>query len=131
MDFVILSLVMLAIGVYGLLTKRHLLKVFISIELIATAATLNFVMLGVNNLGVSQAFLILAFSTDTAVSAVILALLVIVSKKYGTSDISKIMKPEKWKLKKKTARLKNKCSSLMFHLGLSGYFRWYPAFLSP
>jgi NADH:ubiquinone oxidoreductase subunit K len=94
MDFVILSLVMLAIGMYGLLTKPHLLKIFISIELIATAATLNFVMLGVNNLGVSQAFLILAFSTDTAVSAVILALLVIVSKKYGTSDISKIMLPE-------------------------------------
>jgi NADH:ubiquinone oxidoreductase subunit K len=93
MDFVILSLVMLAIGVYGLLTKRHLLKIFVSIELMATAATLNFVTLGVNNLGVSQAFLILAFSTDTAVSAVILALLVIVSKKYGTSDISKIVKP--------------------------------------
>jgi NADH:ubiquinone oxidoreductase subunit K len=93
MDFVILSLIMLAIGVYGLLTKRHLLKVFISIELIATAATLNFVMLGLNSLGVSQAFLILAFSTDTAVSAVILALLVVVSKKYGTSDISKIVQP--------------------------------------
>jgi NADH:ubiquinone oxidoreductase subunit K len=98
MDFVILSLAMLAIGIYGLLTKRHLLKVFISIELIATAATLNFVMLGLNNLGVSQAFLILAFSTDTAVSAVILALLVIVSKKYGTSDISKIIKPEEMSL---------------------------------
>ena len=94
MDFVILSLVMLAIGIYGLLTKPHLLKIFISIELIATAATINFVMLGINNLGVSQAFLILAFSTDTAVSAVILALLVIVSKKYGTSDISKIILPE-------------------------------------
>jgi len=94
MDFVILSLVMLMIGVYGLLTQRRLLKVFVSIELIATAATLNFVMLGLNNLGVSQAYLILAFSTDTAVSAVILALLVIVSKKYGTSDISKIVQPE-------------------------------------
>src|SRR4030043_2386754 len=91
MDFVILSLVMLAVGIYGLLTKRHLLKIFISIELIATAATLNFVMLGINNLGVSQAFLILAFSTDTAVSAVILALLVIVARRYGTSDIGKIV----------------------------------------
>jgi NADH:ubiquinone oxidoreductase subunit K len=93
MDYVILSMAMLAIGVYGLLTKRHLLKIFISIELIATAATLNFVMLGMNSLGVSEAFLILAFSTDTAVSAVILALLVIVKKKYGTSDISKIVRP--------------------------------------
>jgi len=92
MDFVILSLVMLGIGVYGLLTKRQLLKVFISVELIAIAATLNFVMLASSvGVGLGEAFLILAFSTDTAVSGVILALLVIVSKKYGTSDISKIV----------------------------------------
>jgi NADH:ubiquinone oxidoreductase subunit K len=86
---------LLAIGVYGLLTQRHLLKVFISIELIATAATLNFVMLASQaSRGLGEAFLILAFSTDTAVSAVILALLVIVSKRYGTSDISKVVKEE-------------------------------------
>ena len=92
MDFVILSMVLLAIGIYGLLTQRHLLKVFISIELIATGATLNFVMLALPQaIGVSQAFLILAFSTDTAVSAVILALLVVVSKRYGTSDITKLL----------------------------------------
>jgi NADH:ubiquinone oxidoreductase subunit K len=93
MDFIILSLVMLAIGIYGLLTNRQLLKVFISVELIATAATLNFVMLTSSmGQGLGQAFLILAFSTDTAVSAVILALLVIVSKKYGTSNLSEIIK---------------------------------------
>jgi NADH:ubiquinone oxidoreductase subunit K len=93
MDFVILSLVLLAIGVYGLLTKRHLLKVFVSVELIATAATLNFVMLASSaGRGVGEAFLVLAFSTDTAVSAVILALLVIIHKKYGVSDISELMK---------------------------------------
>jgi NADH-quinone oxidoreductase subunit K len=92
MDFVILSLVMLAIGIYGLLTNRQLLKVFISVELIATAATLNFVMLSsAAGAALGEAFLILAFSTDTAVSGVILALLVIVSKKYGTSDIGKIL----------------------------------------
>jgi NAD(P)H-quinone oxidoreductase subunit 4L len=93
MDFVILALVMLAIGIYGLLTNRQLLKVFISIELIATAATLNFVMLSSSaGQGLSQAVLVLAFATDTAVSAVVLALLVIVSKKYGTSDISEIVR---------------------------------------
>jgi NADH:ubiquinone oxidoreductase subunit K len=92
MDFVILSLVMLAIGIYGLLTNRQLLKVFISVELIATAATLNFVMLASSmGVGLGQAFLVLAFSTDTAVSGVILALLVIISKKYGTSDMGKII----------------------------------------
>jgi NADH:ubiquinone oxidoreductase subunit K len=90
MDFVILSLVMLALGIYGLLTNRQLLKVFISVELIATAATLNFVMLAMGQ-GLGEAFLIIAFSTDTAISGVILALLVIVSKRYGTSDIGKII----------------------------------------
>ena len=98
MDFVILSLVLLAIGVYGLLTKRHLLKIFVSVELIATAATLNFVMLGSSaGRGLGEAFLVLAFSTDTAVSAVILALLVIVHKKYGVSDIGELMKIDEGK----------------------------------
>jgi len=83
---------MLAIGIYGLLTNRQLLKVFISLELIATAATIDFVMLASTmGLGMGEALLILAFSVDTAISAVILALLVIVSKRYGTSDLSKII----------------------------------------
>ncbi len=92
MDFVILSLVMLSIGIYGLLTKRQLLKVFISIELIAIGATLNFVTLAsALGKGLGEAFLVLAFSTDTAISAVVLALLIIVSKKYGTSDTREIV----------------------------------------
>jgi NADH:ubiquinone oxidoreductase subunit K len=98
MDYVILSLILLAIGIYGLLTKRHLLKVFVSVELIATAATLNFVMLASSlSKGLGEAFLVLAFSTDTCVSAVILALLVVVHKKYGTSDIGELVKMERGK----------------------------------
>ena len=95
MDYVILSVVILAIGIYGLLTQRHLLKIFVSIELIATGATLNFVMLASTvSKGVGEAFMILAFSTDTAVSAVILGLLVVISRKYGTSDLDKLL-PQK------------------------------------
>lgn len=93
MDFVILSLTLLLIGIYGLLTRRDLLKVFISVELIALGATLNFVMLASSmSVGLGEAFLVLAFSTDTAVSGVILALLVIVSRKYGTRDIGELMR---------------------------------------
>jgi NADH:ubiquinone oxidoreductase subunit K len=98
MDYIILALILLAIGIYGLLTKRDLLKVFVSVELIATAATLNFVML-VPSLGkgLGEAFMVLAFSTDTCVSGVILALLVIVHKKCGTSDIGDLVKIEQEK----------------------------------
>ncbi|XHH09608.1 MAG: NADH-quinone oxidoreductase subunit NuoK [Candidatus Bathyarchaeia archaeon] len=91
MDFVILSIIMLSIGIYGLLTNRNLVKVFISLELIAIAATLNFIMFAMGQ-GLGEALMIIAFSTDTAVSAVILAVLVILSKKYGISDISQIPK---------------------------------------
>ncbi len=96
MDYVVLSMTLLAIGIYGLLTKRHLLKVLISVELIATAASMNFVLLASSlNKALGEAFLILAFSTDTCVTAIILALLVIASKKYGTCDIRKLVKLER------------------------------------
>lgn len=96
MDYVILSVVLLTVGIYGLLTKRQLLKVFVSVELIATAATMNFVLLASSmSQDVGQAFLILAFSTDTCVSAIILSLLVVVSRKYGTSDIDELLKKDR------------------------------------
>jgi len=86
---------LLAIGIYGLLTKHHLLKVLISIELIATAASMNFVLLASSlNKAMGEAFLILAFSTDTCVTGIVLALLITVSKKYGTSDIRKLAELE-------------------------------------
>jgi len=93
MDYLILSIILLAIGFYGLLTKHDLLKILISIELIATGASMNFVLLApLLNKPLGEAFLILAFSTDTCVTGIVLALLVMASKKYGTSDMRKLAK---------------------------------------
>jgi NADH:ubiquinone oxidoreductase subunit K len=94
-NYVILSMTLLVIGIYGLLTKHHLLKVLISIELIANAASMNFVLLASSlNKAMGEAFLILAFSTDTCVTGIVLALLITISKKYGTSDIRKLAELE-------------------------------------
>ncbi|MGB9778624.1 MAG: NADH-quinone oxidoreductase subunit NuoK, partial [Candidatus Bathyarchaeales archaeon] len=91
MDYMILSVTLLAVGIYGLLTKRHLVKVLISIEIIALAASMNFVLLAsCLNRALGETFLVLAFSTDTCVTAIVLALLVIAAKKYGTCDIRKL-----------------------------------------
>lgn len=96
MDYVILSFTLLAIGIYGLLTKRHLVKLLISIELIATAASMNFVLLASSlNKALGEAFLILVFSTDTCVTAIVLALLVIFSRKYGKRDIRELARLER------------------------------------
>ncbi|MEM3623195.1 MAG: NADH-quinone oxidoreductase subunit K [Candidatus Bathyarchaeia archaeon] len=92
----ILSVILLAVGIYGLLTKRQLVKVLISIEIIAVAASMNFVLLASSlNRALGEAFLILAFSTDTCVTAIVLALLVIAVKKYGTCDIRKLAEIER------------------------------------
>jgi NADH-quinone oxidoreductase subunit K len=100
MDYVILSITLLAIGVYCLLTKRQLLKVLISIELIATAATMNFVLLvSLQGKALGEAFLILAFSTDTCVTAIILALLIVMSKKHKIYDIGTLSELEQDKEK--------------------------------
>jgi NADH-quinone oxidoreductase subunit K len=86
---------LLGIGIYGLLTRHDLLKLLISIEIIATAASMNFILLSSSlDKAMGQAFLILAFSTDTCVTGIILALLITISKKYGTSDIRKLAELE-------------------------------------
>ncbi|MCD6469309.1 NADH-quinone oxidoreductase subunit K [Candidatus Bathyarchaeota archaeon] len=96
MNYIVLSLMLLAVGFYGLLSKRSFLKMIVSIEIIATAATMNFVLLSSYvNKALGEALLILAFSTDTCVNAVILSLLVITAKKYGKRDIGKLAELEK------------------------------------
>lgn len=69
-----------------------------SVELITAGATMNFVMLASSlSKSLGEAFLILVFTTDTAVSGLILALLVIACKRYGTADIDEIMRMEREK----------------------------------
>ena len=88
MEYIVLSMTLLAIGIYGLVTKRNLMKMLIAIEMIAAAASMNFVIFGFmmgDTLG--QAFLILALSVDTAITAVAIALVVIAYRELKTTDI--------------------------------------------
>jgi NADH:ubiquinone oxidoreductase subunit K len=91
MDYLILSLGLMAIGIYGLVTKYRLLKTIISIEILATATTMNFVLLAAaSGRTLGEALLVLAFSTDICVSSIIVALLIIVSRRFGTTDIREL-----------------------------------------
>ncbi|MFX1318179.1 MAG: NADH-quinone oxidoreductase subunit NuoK [Promethearchaeota archaeon] len=91
MDYLILSVVLMGIGIYGLLSKYQFLKTVISIELITNAATMNFVLFASSILKpLGEAIFILAFSTDACISAIVLVLLVSISRKYGTCDIREL-----------------------------------------
>jgi len=87
-DYIILSVTLLAIGIVGLVTKNDLIKMLIAIEMITAAATMNFVVFGSlmgNSLG--QAFSILALSVDACVTAVALALSIAIYKKLNVRDV--------------------------------------------
>ena len=97
MDYIILSLVLLALGVYGLLTKRSLLKILMSIEMIAAAVSMNFVLFGsIAGDQLGQVFFMLALSVDTAMTAIVIALVLIAYREHGILDVwdlSKLKKP--------------------------------------
>jgi NADH:ubiquinone oxidoreductase subunit K len=91
LDYIILSVTILAIGIVGLVTKHDLIKMLIAIEMITAAATMNFVVFGSlmeNSLG--QAFSILALSVDACVTAVALALAIAIFKKLNIRDVREL-----------------------------------------
>ncbi|MCJ7721690.1 NADH-quinone oxidoreductase subunit NuoK [Candidatus Bathyarchaeota archaeon] len=91
MDYIILSVTILAIGIVGLVTKHDLIKMLIAIEMITAAATMNFVVFGsLMNDSLGQAFSILALSVDACVTAVALALAIAIYKKLNIRDVREL-----------------------------------------
>ena len=91
MDYIILSVTILGIGILGLVTKNDLIKMLIAVEMITAAATMNFVVFGSlmeDSLG--QAFSILALSVDACVTAVALALAFAIYKKLNIRDVREL-----------------------------------------
>lgn len=91
MDYIILAVTILAIGVVGLVTKHDLIKMLIAIEMMTAAATMNFVVFGsLMNDSLGQAFSILALSVDACVTAVALALAIAIFKKLNIRDVREL-----------------------------------------
>ena len=88
MDYIILSVTILAIGIVGLVTKHDLIKMLIAVEMITAAATMNFVIFGsLMDDSLGQAFSILVLSVDACVTAVALALAVTIYRKLKIRDV--------------------------------------------
>ncbi len=91
MDYIILSVTILAIGIVGLVTKHDLIKMLIAIEMITAAATMNFVVFGsLMESSLGQAFSILVLSVDACVTAVALALAIAIYKQLNIRDVREL-----------------------------------------
>ncbi|MCC8423886.1 NADH-quinone oxidoreductase subunit NuoK [Mucilaginibacter sp. UR6-11] len=91
-DFLIVSAALFCIGLYMIITKHNAIQILIGIELMLNAAILNMVAFGkfdrITNGG--QIFALFAIVLAAATTAVALAIILNVYKKYRTIDPGKI-----------------------------------------
>ncbi|MHA1713921.1 MAG: NADH-quinone oxidoreductase subunit NuoK [Candidatus Ranarchaeia archaeon] len=81
MEYLLFSMVLFIFGIYGLLTKRKIIKLLISIELIAAAAAINFVYFPFPGNPLGQALMIITLSVGTCLTAIVLAIAITTHQK--------------------------------------------------
>ncbi|MBS7610644.1 NADH-quinone oxidoreductase subunit K [Candidatus Bathyarchaeota archaeon] len=86
-------IVLAAIGLYCIITKRELLKIVIGIEILTSAVNLNIMVMGLSDSGVdalAQSMTVFSMTIGACVAAVALALVVDVFRHYRTTDVRKL-----------------------------------------
>ena len=93
MSYIILSLALFTIGVYGVVSSKHLLKIFLFLEVMTAAANMliaAFAAYQKINAAVGQAFILVVWSVSIANAVVFVALAIFLWKKYGTVNIDEL-----------------------------------------
>ena len=93
LNIVLIGIVgLLAVGFYGLLIARNLIKVVMVLQILIKAAVLSLVLAGKlsGNMGLGQSTAATVIVADTIVAVVGLALAVQVRRRFGTLDVPKI-----------------------------------------
>ena len=88
-DFVIVSVALLAIGIYGLSVKRNFIRMLFAVEIVINAANLNSVAFAryLPHSG-GQTFALFSISIAAAEVAVGLALIIIAYRMYKNVDVA-------------------------------------------
>lgn len=88
-DFLLVSVALLGIGIYGLATKRNAIRMLFAIEIIINAANLNLVAFArfIPNSG-GQTMALFSISIAAAEVAVGLALVIVAYRMYKNIDIT-------------------------------------------
>jgi NADH:ubiquinone oxidoreductase subunit K len=91
-DFVVVSAILFAIGIYGLIVKRNALRMLFAVEIMINAANLNFVAFSqfLWNDAVGQTFVLFSIALAAAEAAVILAIVVVAYRLHQDVDVSEL-----------------------------------------
>ncbi|MDO8557572.1 MAG: NADH-quinone oxidoreductase subunit NuoK [bacterium] len=90
MSYILLSLTLFAFGAYGVLVSKHLLKIFIFLEVMTAAANLliaAFAAYNRINAVLGQALIVIVWTVSVANAVVFVALAIYLWKKYGTVNV--------------------------------------------
>jgi len=89
--YLVLSAILFAIGVVGVLTRRNVISMFMSIELMLNAVNLAFLAFSrhLNQLD-GQIFVFFVMTVAAAEAAVGLALIVVLSRRKQTLDVDEV-----------------------------------------
>jgi NADH:ubiquinone oxidoreductase subunit K len=88
-DFLIVSIALLAIGIYGISVKRNAIRMLFAVEMVVNAANLNLVAFArflPNSQG--QTFALFSIAIAAAEVAVGLALIIVAYRMYKNVDIA-------------------------------------------
>lgn len=93
--YLVFSLALYVIGIYCLATKRNMIRLLLGIEILVNAANINFIVFAayampgfVDSMG--HSFASISIGLAGAVSAVALAIVVLIYKHYGTLDVDEL-----------------------------------------
>ncbi len=93
--YLIFSVALYIIGIYCLATKRNMIRLILGIEILVNAANINFIVFAayampgfVDSMG--HSFAAISIGLAGAVSAVALAIVVLIYRHYGTLDVDEL-----------------------------------------
>ncbi len=91
-DYVLVSTMLFAIGIYGLIVKRSALRMVFAVEIMINAANLNFVAFNqfLWNNAVGQTFVLFSIALAAGEAAVILAIVVVAYRLHKDTDVSEL-----------------------------------------
>jgi multicomponent Na+:H+ antiporter subunit C len=94
MTIYLLAIVLFLIGLFGLLTKRNIIKMIISLAIMENSVNLFFVLSGFNRNGapdpIPESIVVGIVVIELALLMVMAALAVKIYRRYGTFDMTKI-----------------------------------------
>jgi NADH-quinone oxidoreductase subunit K len=95
--YLVFSLALYSIGIYCLATKRNLIRLILGVEMLINAANINFISFAayanpgfVDSMG--HSFASISIGLAGALSAVALAVVVLIYRHYGTLDADELRK---------------------------------------